>query len=741
MEKSRSTPRRRMVKSCDRCRRQKLKCDSARPCLLCVHSGHTCETTQNTPSTTETTKRRRSARQSRDGPSSRRATSGPNPAVTWDVSSPGNGAPNQQPSTNASTVDFARQVFNEAATGRSLTRGVLPGDSGISNAGNSTWRLKELQIPPEDLMWAAIDAYFSRMHWLLGLVHEGSFRTSAQRILSSASWERRDLSHVLLVLTVAALGLKSALADPTWPGHRILSFLELDGCTLMKRFVSEIRLHILDLMEDSHIEAAQVCMLLSALYGFHDSPSLAWTLAKMAINAAVYLELYKASPINEDPLLAQVRHHCWNNVVVLETYTSIIYGRSVSTDPAFARIHAIQDSEEMRIDPVILGLPSIRDICDTSSKSSFYNAQFRLYGLIRRNISQMMQIRASDDTETNRFAAIARCANESETLLKQWYKEIYSLYNLKIWMANDRWKQFDQSLQDLPAKSIKNGKVLILQAAALQITYDGALMLVHQPLLESRMRTTPRSSFMVNSVQRSLHVAVEAASRISRFPVHLFQKQFSISFIYFHLFTAGVILCLVPPIQPLSLSAQEAKTGVLRIIQTCRAMRDKDRTAKQTEELLVELFKVTTTREMNSALEASGDADRIASLFSSPTNTQADRYNQDAYQSQGPNIDESINSGMEDPYRISSASVQSPDSSTRIYRSAPPTEATGPNTTSEPIDPAIMPPAQVLQQNEETFGYFGKSMLDLIFNDQTSAWNMDGLPLITGSESGEHEFF
>ncbi|KAJ5729347.1 uncharacterized protein N7483_003855 [Penicillium malachiteum] len=187
-----------------------------------------------------------------------------------------------------------------------------------------------------------------------------------------------------------------------------------------------------------------------------------------------------------------------------------------------------------------------------------------------------------------------------------------------MWMANDRWKQFDQSLKDLPAKTIENGKVLILQAAALQIIYDGTLMLVHQPLLESRISTTLWSSFMVTSVQRSLHVAVIAAYRMFQFSVHLFQNQFSISFIYFHFFTARVILCLVHPIQPMSLSAQEAKNGVLRIIQTCRAMQDKDRTAKQTEELLVELFKVITNREMNSALEPSGDADRIASLFSSP---------------------------------------------------------------------------------------------------------------------------
>ncbi|KAJ5097309.1 hypothetical protein N7456_008030 [Penicillium angulare] len=735
MEEPRPTRRRRAVKSCDRCRRQKLKCDSARPCTLCVHSGTRCETARNTLSATETPKQRRSANQSRYGSSSRREPLASSSIDAWETPNTSNIARNKQSATNSSTVDFARQVFNEAETGRSLTHGVLPGDSGIPRTGSSMWCLKELQLPSEQLMWAAIDAYFLRMHWLLGLVHEASFRTSAKRILRSASWERRDLSNVLLVLTVAAVGIKAALADPTWPGHNILSVLDLDACTLMQAFISEIRIHLLDLMEDSSIEAVQVCMLLSSLHGYHDSPSLAWTLARMAINAAIYLKLDETTPSGENNLLAQVRDRCWNCIVVLDTYISIIYGRPLSTDPALAKVHTIQDSEDMQIDPSVLALPVIRDLCDTSSKSSFYNAQFRLYGLIRRNLSQVMQIRGSNDTEVNRFDAISYCADESETLLNQWYNEIPSSYSLKMWMENDRWELFDQSLRDLPLDSDENGKIIILQAAALQIIYDGALILVHQPILEYRMNASPWSNSMVSSVQKSLRTAVEAATRISKFPVHIFRKQFSISFICFHLFTAGVILCLIPPAQPLSPSAQEAKAGILRIIQTCRAMRDKDRTAKQTEELLIELFKVTGTREMNSALESSGEAEMMPCLFGSEADKQPDRSSQDTSPRQVPNIEESIDPNMEFPTAMPSISLQNPYMSDQFYQRV---------SANESIDPIILQPALALQQQNETFGSFGKcklftlakmhqnctkvitAMLYLLFDDQFTHQVLEG---------------
>lgn len=569
-------------------------------------------------------------------------------------------------------------------------------------------------------MWVAIDAYFSRMHWLLGLVHEPSLRANAKRILASATWEREDMANILLVLTVVAVGLKAALVDPTWAGHTILRFLGLNGCDLMKDFVSEIHLHLLDVMEDSNLESVQVCMLLSSLYGYHDSPSFAWTLARMAINAAIYLELYKVVPGEDNTVLAQIRHHTWNSIVILDTYTSVIYGRPVTMDATFARLHTVQDPADMRIDTAILSIPAIRDICDTSSASSFYTAQFRLYSLIRSNIlsrsslSRSTQIISNSDPDVDQFEAATRCANESEILLRQWHNEIPSMYRLSNWMQNNRREQFTHELRDLPPKLQESGNTIILQAASLQITYDGALILIYQPLLQSSMDAAPRSDFMVTSIQKSFRVAVEAAHRISRFPVRLFQNHYAISFIYFHLFTAGVILCLVPPVQPFGSSAQEAKAGVVRIIQACRAMCDIDRTAKYTEELLADLLSVTTIRETRSALKASEDVERSDSLPGSWAHDRADPAyprGQAISQTRSSNIENLLNTDIEDPSTEAPLTVQHAHLCDQPYSGAPIHELPNLNAIPGSIDQAALLQAHAPEQSGEAFGVFGTCKL------------------------------
>lgn len=47
-----SNTRLRVKKACDRCKRQKTKCDGEQPCLTCSRHGHKCEYTSVVPITT-----------------------------------------------------------------------------------------------------------------------------------------------------------------------------------------------------------------------------------------------------------------------------------------------------------------------------------------------------------------------------------------------------------------------------------------------------------------------------------------------------------------------------------------------------------------------------------------------------------------------------------------------------------------------------------------------------------------
>jgi hypothetical protein len=516
-------------------------------------------------------------------------------------------ATDKQPSANVSTIDFVRHVFNEAETGRRLIRESVLGDSDMPISGNVRWSLKEMQLPPESVIWAAIDAYFSRAHWFILMFHESTFRATAKRVLASdsATWERQELSDVVVVLSVAAVGLKAGSLDHAWPGYDILQSLNLEYCPLVVSIISEIRLHLLDLMEDCRIEAVQVCLLLSSLYGYHKSSTLAWNTIGMAIRAALYLELYKKSSEGEESTMHQVRWRCWNTVLVMDTYTSMVFGRSLSIDTRFSNVFHIQDLDDMRINPLLLSLPVFRELGGHASKAPFHNIQFKLYDLIRKSISQIMHLRSNDSKHD--FEAIKRTAYESEASLAELRCKIPPLFDFFKWTENNRQERLEQSLQNITPEATQEAKSIILQAATMQISSDAALILFHQPLLEYKMNSNmPRSRSMVDSVQNSLSVAVEAAHRLSRIPVHLFHTHHAVSFVFMHLFTAGVTLCLVPPGQPFTSRAQEAKVAVVRIIQASRAMRNTDRIARQAEELLTELLTVTTRREMENALSESG---------------------------------------------------------------------------------------------------------------------------------------
>lgn len=346
--------------------------------------------------------------------------------------------------------------------------------------------------------------------------------------------------------------------------------------------------------------------------------------------------------------------------------------------------------------------------------SSFYAAQFRLYEHIRSNISRNTQIRSSRLPEIHRLEAAARCAKESEALLRQAFEETSSLYCWSTWAQDNRWEKLEQSLLGLSPKLQESGNMIILQAASLQIVYDSALILVHQPLLESSMNAAAWSDSTAISVQRSLRVAVEAASRISRFPVHIFQKHYSISFVTFHLFTAGVILSLVPPAQPFGSSAQEAKAGVLRIIQTCRSMRDKDRAAKHTEEILVELLKVTTTRETNIALRSAEVSEQPRSFFTSPAQDQTDQPGQTASQTRLPNTEKRLDSYPEDPPAEQPLTARRLNLLGQYSLSAPNEEPPNLNTDSAPLGSEGLFQTQALQQSDETFGSYGKCKQSLL---------------------------
>ncbi|KAJ5669786.1 hypothetical protein N7462_010856 [Penicillium macrosclerotiorum] len=730
--------RSRTPKACDRCRRQKLKCDEARPCVLCLRAGNECETSLRTPG-----RRKR--------PQSTVATISTKPAVNTPQSqASGNtisGPVGQGPltpiatpysesseiRTNTSTIDFARSVFNEGETGRTFTGASIPGDMGKSPSNESIWTLKGIQMPPTPVMRALIDAYFHRMQWFILIFHEPSFRATAEKILSQSHWERKHLGSVMALLGVTSIALQSVIPDPSWEGCELLVEHEIDPSALLQGFIAEIRLHLIDLLDDCQIECVQVCSLLSSYYVYHNSPSLAWNLSGMAVRAAYALNIQSKEHTSKDPVENEIHSRCWNHMLVGDTFCSVIYGRPPSINTSSAGVRSLTLSEDLNIDPWLLGNPILTIQDWTTSSVPFHMMKGELYGISRRNLSRLRHLHSTAENIEDKLRVICEITQETDRLLSQWRSKVPELFDMEYWKSEMRWEKISQELSTLPLRTKRNVETVYFQAAVLQLTYDAAIIQTHRPLLEQEIYNSSRQTPFVETLRQSLEAATTAALRISRAPINDLRTQYVSSFASLQQFTAGVILCIPPTSQPFTPASLEAKEGVIRIIHASRSQRCYNRIARHTEQLLTELLRVTTQREMARAL---GDSTTIGSI------TQPCSLSTDGQSRFGTNVQHSSASIATSSAMVApgEGNPQSQSSSEHFQR----TWTSDQDLFAAAMAPSDFPSAHIFQQLDDTFGSFGESgisfsflsccsvlssltailvLFNLVPDDHSSSWN------------------
>jgi hypothetical protein len=600
----------------------------------------------------------------------------------------------QQLNTNSSTIDFARQVFNEQETGRILTGASLPGDVGISNPGDHPWSLQQLKMPPAPVMLSLFDAYFHRVQWFIMLLVEPHFRKTAQGIISRDQWPRRELGSCMLVLAVAAIGLQSVLSDKYWTGYEQLRVHSIDPETMLLEFIAEIRLHLLDVLEDCRVEAVQIPLLLSSYYVFHNSPRLAWTVLGMSLRAAYALDMQNQDKCGTDLIMEETKSRCWNHLVVSDTFTSMVYGRPVSID--YAEVHQLRVLDDLTLPPgLISSLPGATDNVKIG-KGLFHVMKTEIYEIVRQTLLRFHRLRLGPIMVDKDLEAIASIVQDSDNALQSWRGNVPQILDFEFWRG-EGWNRLTQEPQESTEAMKEQAETMILQAALLQLTYDSALIQIHRSLLERKLKTAYKP--VVGAINRSLVAATAAALRISHIPVHKFRKHFAASFVSMQQFTAGVILCIQPTCLPFSPAALEAKAGVLKIIRASRTESHQNRIARHTEQLLTELLKVTNQREMACALgdNMGGRAPR-ETMFN---------WSSDGIPQAGPPVVEAYGGG--------SSSMASVSTSQDLYENAngngPWGENPGCGLLSNTSMPLEYPSEYIFEQLDSTFGAFGECEL------------------------------
>lgn len=501
-------------------------------------------------------------------------------------------------------MEFARNVFGTEGGDKLTSTSIIPGHAGTVSSHDHVWSLHLLQLPSREVMQILIDKYFEGYHWYISLFHEQQFRQLADRILTTSIWSRKDMSNVNAVLAVALIGLQVGLEDDSWTDLARLQSLSVDNKKLLRDLSAEIRLHLIDIVDDCTLEAVQVCLLFATFHVYHDSPSLAWTLTGMAISVSYALGLQSTRSTTHDFILRQVQSRCWNHAMVADNFGSMIYGRPGSIDPTFSTVHELLDLDQRITDSSILNHP-VYGLQNIPTTASFANLKCKLYRITRHALDRVRVRKQNNDLCGNEIEATIKGTRHVQELLTQTRASFPPIFEWENWAHSDPWKYAEDQDNGLPVRN--QWRLLLLQAFMIQILYNAAVILTHRPLLERKISClgeSKPSKYVLESIRASLNIAVQAALCISRISLQRIHNQFCISFAFMHLFTAGVVLCMVPASQPLSDLSHQAKAGVVRIIRMSQDLRSRNRIARHTEKLLSELLKITLQREIDNALKA-----------------------------------------------------------------------------------------------------------------------------------------
>ncbi|QKX61986.1 uncharacterized protein TRUGW13939_09142 [Talaromyces rugulosus] len=379
---------RKVSKACQRCRRQKLKCDNQRPCVPCTRTGVDCR-----PPSPEKWKIYGTCMSSALDPQPKRARMGDPPPENnqsqdnGDISrhgddsnsiilEDGSAQANDQiadnsdrPWRSSSTMSLAFRFYNANSPGFSVTAAIareqrnfvssgerLPNEgpgTAFENASTlnpSNEKLGTIRgvahssrlavsdllelLPDFGVAALLVDTYFDRVHWFMLIFHQDEFRKRWQNLYEIANnrtaLKNSDIGFLSVFLMVIAIAMQYVGTHR----KRLLARRNFDYEKFGGRIFAAIRSKLLDIVSLESLEAVQTCVLLGTYYLFHGSPGLAWPVCGCGLRIAQALNLHrKISRSGSDSALSvdlrnqnETRKRCWWAIYEIETFCSMSYG-------------------------------------------------------------------------------------------------------------------------------------------------------------------------------------------------------------------------------------------------------------------------------------------------------------------------------------------------------------------------------------------------------------------------------
>ncbi|KAG8355475.1 hypothetical protein FVEN_g6729 [Fusarium venenatum] len=638
-ETNEQRPRKRVRMACNRCRRQKLKCDTKRPCALCSRSAVECVTdSRDLP--WQKNKDRDSAVDSSGSPTTVSSRPDrtlpeallPNPWLSekpWRQTSfhetsqldENTTVPRNYP-RDTSAVKLTQEILQQLSPDTSLNTdtSALPGGSGnnttLSSDAVPINQILGLNLPSKVVSDDLFNAYFDSVHWFMVLFHEPSFRQRYDAIMLTGQATPEDLPFLACLMLVLAIGARYINRK----SNLSLEVADTDLDALQSNLLNSTRVHLLDIVELGGVEGVQICVLLSTFYLYHDRPNLAFAIHGMGVKCAHTMCLHQEATWKEPTTLTrEVKRRVWWALYVVDCFYSIIFGRPRSIRDEESHVAMVRNLEDTAArHPSFNSTESVGESIYPVTIFSYQRYKFVLYTIAAR-VMRDIYFENSSTSLTSVLHTIRSICRD----LESWFQSLPP--ELKHPSDNDSEFVMQQDQDPLTSNTVR---IFRLQAMALQLAYDNIQILLHRPLLQlplglcspshvvHGMRSTDASNVKGKTANKPNPCAVDSATLalsktqcyksavrtacLNASIVKEARHTHAASYIGIQLFTAGMVLSIVALSAPLSSEAQQAKRAIGRIVSTTASIGNKTLLSTQSQKILRELVRLILEKEMNS---------------------------------------------------------------------------------------------------------------------------------------------
>ncbi|KAF7167563.1 hypothetical protein CNMCM5623_000869 [Aspergillus felis] len=467
-------------------------------------------------------------------------------------------------------------------------------------------------LPPTEVMYLLLEDYFDAVHWFSLAIYEPTFRRKLLSVTDGLAYPSQK-SFLLLLAVVLGMGAwyrsQRRTTDLTDNG---------DWQQLSAHLLKIVESHIVELMDQPSVTAAQICILFGSYHVYHGRPNLSFSLlgATIKISQAAGLHREPSKGNFED---IEERKRVWWTIYTWDRFASITYGRPLGINDKDCNLNMPADIFE---NPYFVAPRSEQGY--TVCYSTYQRELNRLYLMASTALEAIFGSRTSGSSEELAGDAYVALVKEATQNLQRWRNDLPEHLVLDL-------------ERDFLHDSGLSARAHALQSLSLQLTYDNILIVLHRPLLarqvdhlSTNQHASSRSGGIDSpgchpsgpspaqrdptfdavspnaSVTSPVHWwnAALRTSRVTELPVlaQLATDSHLVAFLAINLFNAAIVLAVMALSDPLSDTAQVVKRTITRILRLQDLLGKRSALSKQSTTVLKNVVTLLLRRESEAIL-------------------------------------------------------------------------------------------------------------------------------------------